>query len=240
MISPGKDIIAQLQKEILPLQGFKPVSQHITGLGPIDHAFHTRSFPLGAVHEFICQNPEGSAATGGFITGLLSLLMHTGGVSLWIGTSPMVFAPSLKYFGVEPDKIIFIRVQKEKDVWWCMEEALKCEGLVAVIGEIKELSFTASRRFQLAVEQSGVTGFAIRNNSGKPGTNACLTRWQITSLPSIAGHQIPGVGFPRWNVELLKVRNGKPGSWHIEYIDGQFRFMTHVVPLVRAQQRKTG
>ena len=36
---------------------------------------------------------------------------------------------------------------------WVIEEALKCEGLAAVIGEIKELSFTQSRRLQLAVEK---------------------------------------------------------------------------------------
>lgn len=40
-----------------------------------------------------------------------------------------------------------------------MEEALKCGGLAAVVGEVQDISFTASRRLQLAVEQSGVTGF---------------------------------------------------------------------------------
>jgi protein ImuA len=39
------------------------------------------------------------------------------------------FSPALKSFGVEPDKIIFITVTKEKDMLWVMEEALKCEGL---------------------------------------------------------------------------------------------------------------
>ena len=40
---------------------------------------------------------------------------------------------------------------------WAIEEALKCDGLAAVIGEMKELSFTNSRRLQLAVEKSHVT-----------------------------------------------------------------------------------
>jgi protein ImuA len=34
---------------------------------------------------------------------------------------------------------------------------------------------------------------------------------------------MPGVGFPRWNVNLLKVRNGKPGSWEIEWAENQFQ-----------------
>jgi protein ImuA len=33
---------------------------------------------------------------------------------------------------------------------------------------------------------------------------------------------MPGVGFPRWNVELLKVRNGQPGNWQVEWMDGRF------------------
>jgi len=40
-----------------------------------------------------------------------------------------------------------------------MEEALKCESLSAVIAETPEISFTVSRRLQLAVEQNRVTSF---------------------------------------------------------------------------------
>ena len=38
---------------------------------------------------------------------------------------------------------------------------------------------------------------------------------------------IPGVGFMRWRVELLKVRNGKTGSWEIEWNEGSF----HIIEL---------
>ena len=39
------------------------------GLGPIKDAFPNASFPVGAVHEFLCAAPEDAAATAGFITG---------------------------------------------------------------------------------------------------------------------------------------------------------------------------
>ena len=123
---------------------------------------------------------------------------------------------------------------------WTMEEALKCEGLAAVIGEIKELNFTVSRRLQLAVEQSRVTGFIIRNNPRTITTSACVTRWKITTLPSELKDGLPGVGFPRLNVGLLKVRNGKPGNWQIEYSAGRYRhiYKTDVIP--QQLQQKTG
>jgi protein ImuA len=216
------DIIAKLQKDILSLQGYKlPLNgggENIN-LGQINYAFPNNRFPLGAVHEFCCDQKESAAATSGFIAGILSSLMRSGSVAVWIGSSQTIFPPALKWFGIDPEKILFIILKKEKDILWTMEEALKCEGLAAVVGEIKNLDFISSRRLQLAVEQSRSTGFIIRNNS-HPNTTACITRWKITSLPSSI--DLPGVGFPNLNVELLKVRNGKPGTWQIEWKDKQF------------------
>lgn len=241
MLLSKADVIAQLQKSILPLQGFKYSAQNISiGLGPIERAFPNYSFPLGAIHEFICADAESAASTNGFITGVLSSLMRKNGVSLWISSSQKVFAPSLKCFGIQPDKIIFVNVQKPRDVLWCVEEALKCEGVAAVIGEMDDLNFTVSRRFQLAVEQSRVTGFIIRNIPRHLNTTASIARWQINSLPSISYNNMPGINFPRWNIELLKVRNGKPGSWQIEWVRGKFTHITNVVSLLHEQQRKTG
>jgi protein ImuA len=98
-----------------------------------------------------------------------------------------------------------------------MEEALKCKQIAAVISEIKSISFKESRRLQLAAEQSRVTGFIIRHQPKIINTIACVSRWRIISLPSELEDGMPGVGFPRWNVELLRVRNGKPGQWQVEY-----------------------
>jgi protein ImuA len=134
-----------------------------------------------------------------------------------------VFPPALKVFGIEPQRIIFIDVNRPKEALWAVEEALKCEALAAVVGELSELSFTESRRLQLAVEQSKVTGFIHRYNPRSENTVACVTRWKIKPAPSSEEEGLPGLGFPRWNVELLKVRNGRPGSWQIEWSAGSFK-----------------
>lgn len=234
-------IIAQLQKDILSLQGFKPVAGSVgfdAGLGLIKESFPNASFPLGAIHEFFCSGPEDVSASGGFIAAIAGAIMQKGGVSLWISTSQMIFPPALKLFGIEPDKIIFINLKKEKDILWAMEEALKCNGLAAVIADTPEISFTASRRFQLAVEQSRVTGFIIRRNPKNLATT-CVTRWKITPLPTEAKDNLPGLGFPRWNVELLKVRNGTPGQWQLEWA-GMFKHVSKLASISSDQQRKAG
>jgi len=244
MVSSKADTITQLQKEILLMQGFKPAlidSSRDIGLGPMNAAFPNYTFPLAGVHEFLSIGKEDAAATGGFVAALLSTLMQSHGVIVWISSSRTIFPPALKTFGIEPDRIIFIDLQKEKDVLWAMEEALKCNGLTAVVGEMNEINFTNSRRFQLAIEQSGVTGFILRHQPGKQNTIASVSRWKISSLPSSLDDDLPGVGFPRWNVELMKIRNGKPGSWQIEWSAGKFR---HIYPLVTSipqeLKRKTG
>lgn len=226
------DIIAQLQRDILPLQGYAiPLQSKVeTGLGPVLQAFPTKTFPTGAVHEFCSWSPESSAATGGFVSGVLGPLMQNNGVCIWISSYRTIFPPALQSFGIAPESVIFINLRKEKEMLWAMEESLKCESLVAVVGEIQEMSFTNSRRLQLAVEKSRVTGFVLRHHPKTMQANACIARWQITSLPGEADG-FPGVGFPKWNVELLKVRNGKPGKWELSYYDNQFHAVGKIHPI---------
>lgn len=241
---PGKTstIIAELQTDILRLQGFKP-SNSIpvdVGLGPIKEAFLNGSFPLGAIHEFLAEGVEDAAATSGFIAGLLAPLMEKNGTTLWISSSRTLFPPALKSFGIQPDRVIFIDLQKEKDILWSMDEALKCGALTAVVGEMKEISFTASRRLQLAVEQSQVTGFVLRRNPRSLNTTACVSRWKISSLPSELDDDLPGVGFPTWRVELLRVRNGRAGSWDVRWVNGSFQ-PVHKIPVrLEEQHQKAG
>lgn len=227
MPSSANDIIRQLQKDILPLQGFKAAAGNSISIGlkPVEDAFPNAVFPTGAVHEFLTASKEDAAATAGFMAGVLSNLTSSGGTCVWVGMCRNIFPPALKIFGINPERVIFAELKKEKEVLWVMEEALKCKGLAAVIGEIKDIDFKTSRRLQLAVEQSRVTGFIVRNNPRQLNTIACVARWKITPLAS--ENAVPGVGFARWNVALQKVRNGKPGNWEVEWNDGSFHIIEH-------------
>ena len=260
MPSTKSDIIQRLEREILPLQGFKPPKGGCAtdfGLGPMHTAFPNGHFPIGAVHELVSDSAESAAASVGFMGGLLGTLMRGGGAALWIGGSGIftgagmvmgagrrVFPMGLKNFGIEPDRIVFVELSRPRDMLWVMEEALKCEGLAAVVGEIPEIGFTASRRLQLAVEQSRVTGFLLRHKHRGLGVNACVARWRVSALASETAAGLPGVGFPRWNVELLKIRNGRPGVWPLEWTAGGFRAvpapMVGVLPMVAGIRAMAG
>src|ERR1700756_3094204 len=94
-----QEIVSRLQKDILQWEGYRPPpsgTRDLMGLGPVEAAFPNGVFPLGAVHELVCGNTEQATASGGFVTGLLSVLMQNGGVCVWIGLSGNLFPSALK------------------------------------------------------------------------------------------------------------------------------------------------
>ncbi len=234
------DILAGLQTDILRLQGFKPADSAALdlGLGQIIDSFPNSVFPLGAIHEFISERKEQAAVTTGFISGLLSVLMGNNGAAVWISADRKLFPPALRSFGIQPDRFIFIDLKKEKNVAWAMDEALKCGALSAVVGEMSELNFAQSRRLQLAVEKSKVTGFVLHHTKSI-NTTACVSRWKISSLPSLTGG-LPGIGYPKWKVELLRIRNGKPGSWEVYWRNGKFHIDEQSTSILQWPEKQAG
>ena len=91
-------------------------------------------------------------------------------------------------------------------------------GVAAVVGEIGRLPMVAGRRLQLAAERSGVTAFVLRRwrDGGEAAPerdrpSAAMTRWRVAALPSRqVARASPGIGQPRWRVELLRCRGGEP------------------------------
>lgn len=238
-----REIINRLQRDILTLQGFKapqlgyPVESG--GLSVME-AFPDKVFPLGAVHEFVTTSMEDASATAGFISGLLSTVLQTTGVIAWVGAGKYIFPPALKQFGIAPDRIIFFEPIKKRDIQWTVEEVLRCEAFSAVVADWSDMSFTESRRLQLAVERTNVTGFIIRRSPRLLSTTACVARWKVSSLHSHAVEDLPGVGFARWQIELQKVRNGRPGNWIVEWAGDHLQEPVPSGAMVHSLRRKTG
>jgi protein ImuA len=238
------EVIERLQSQIISMQGIKKTAHNEAidiGLGPIENAFPGRTFPIGAVHEFSSQCIENVASTNGFISGIIGRLMTKGGSCVWVCPKRTVYPPALKLFGINPDRIIFVETTSPKEILWTIEEALKCDAWASVVGEVSQLSFTDSRRLQLAVEQSNVTGFIHRINAKSENTVACVSRWKISRIGSNITRRMPGVGLPQWNVQLTKVRNGLPGSWNIGWTGERFQLIQQpAISVPSILKRKVG
>ncbi|RZK54412.1 MAG: Error-prone repair protein ImuA, partial [Pedobacter sp.] len=101
MTTAKKEILEQLQKQILAMEGFK--NEPITkgdgfGLGALENSFPNGIFPRGCIQEFLTTNPEQAAATEGFMAGLMAKLMETGNPCLWISRNRKLFPPALQSF----------------------------------------------------------------------------------------------------------------------------------------------
>jgi protein ImuA len=193
------------------------------GIPAIDQALPAGGLRLGALHETVSAGPdtEHAAAATLFSAGILSRL---DGPVLWVLRQPDLFAPGLAAAGLRPDRIIF--AEAGKAVLPVMEEGLRHPALAAVVAELTgRLSLVASRRLQLAAEQSGILAILIRRSRGFDDPllqqpTAASTRWRIAALPSPPAlphaPDTPGLGRARWRLELTRCRGGKPGSWIVE------------------------
>lgn len=239
-----KDIIQKLQREILPLEGLKVLPSDVRvnlGFPSIEAAFPNGIFPVGCMHELVTDTVEDGGSGYGFLTFLLAKFMKQGSPALWVSRGQTVFPGALKAMGIDPQNIVFINLQKEKDILFCVQEALKCDQFTAVIAELRDIDFKQSRRLQLATEKSRVTGFIFRQGQRAVNSIAAVSRWQVNSLPSSMAAGLPGVGYPRWKIDLQKIRNGSPGVWFVELRpDGIHDIRENIYAIPRQYNTKTG
>jgi len=229
MLEDKQALISKLKRDLLAWQGVPERSSDeiAMDLGPLEKAFPNGTFPKGVIHEFVSFSRMDSAASCGFIVGILGKLMQNAGICIWISSVQTVFPSAISTFGADPASIIFVSMKQQKDVLWAMEEALKCPGITAVLAEIHQLDFVQSRRLQLAVEKSKVTGFILQHNPKLLLATTCAARWKVTSLPSQSDEGLPGIGNPCWNVELLKVRNGTAAKGKIVWTPKGFKIFSN-------------
>jgi len=219
-------IIQQLRQELLLIEGYKAPETGAPDIpiGPLAEAFPNRRFPTGKLHEFIAATPQQAAVSVGFISTLAAALMEKGGDAIWITKKRKIFPPGLSAFGIQPHRVIFCDVRSEKHLLWATEEALGCNGLSAVITETADITYTASLRLQLAIDESRVTGFLLRQMTRPPQPIASAARWRISAARSHSPiPRLIRVGYPSWTIHLEKVRNGRPGSWQLEWRAGHLQ-----------------
>jgi protein ImuA len=208
------------------------------GVAALDAHLPWGGLPLGTLHEFLESGVESEhvAAATLFTAGILARLK---GTVLWCLKGRDLFAPALAGAGLHPDRVIYVEARKDSDILPAMEEGLRHGGLAGVVGEVGRLSLTASRRLQLAAEESGVPAFAVRrwrNDAERASAtepNAAFTRWRIAPAPSpaLAGapdllgrpSSVPGLGRAHWQVELLRCRGAEPRLFVLESCDAKGR-----------------
>jgi protein ImuA len=227
---PPPQALDRLRADIIRLEArdpSRPRSVLPFGVSLLDAHLPGAGLQRSALHEVA---GGGSDVVHGTAAALFAagILARTDGMVLWCLTRPDLFAPALAQAGLHPDRVIYVEAGDDKGVLACAEEGLRHGGLGGVVAEVGKLAMTASRRLQLAAEEGGTLGLALRrwrrpaeaSDFGQP--TAARTRWRVSALPS-APLPAPGVGRARWLVELVRARAAGSADWVLEACDEQGR-----------------
>lgn len=146
---------------------------------------------------------------------------------LWALSRFDLYAPALEHVGLGPDRIFYAEGRKDADVLALAEDALRFGSLACVIAEVKAADQTATRRLQLAASDGKTPMLLYRRHRSRERCpfaqpSSAMTRWRIGCVSS-AQLPYPGVGRPRWSVELVRQRNGNPFSLEVDACDNTGR-----------------
>jgi protein ImuA len=223
-----REHIRRIERPTAPTHGVSPF-----GVAAIDRVLPGGGLARGALHEILgaSGDEEDGALAAAFSAGIVGRLaaqrsLGGDGMVLWCLPRPDLYGPGLAAHGLDPGRLVLVQAPRDAEILWAMEEGLRAPGIAAVVGEVGALPAVASRRLQLAAERSGIIALLLRRwrDGGQAAReralpNAAVTRWRVAALPSQPPREEPGVGRPRWRVELLRCRGGEPACWEVEVAD---------------------
>ncbi|MCA1653502.1 MAG: ImuA family protein [Sphingomicrobium sp.] len=210
------------------------------GIEAIDERLCGAGLACGALHEITgtSGNLNDDAAATLFTAGIASRCAAESGTVLWALTRRDLFAPALAQVGLRPDRLIYAECRRDEEALAVMEEGLRHGSLAAVIGEIGRMTMTATRRLELAAENSGMTALVLKRwrRSGEDPLaqpSSAVTRWRIGCVPS-KPLPVSGIAQSRWRIELVRQRGGPPHQWILEGTDEAGRLAYPAEPFHRS------
>ncbi len=184
----------------------------------------------GALHEILAEGSH--EAAGACFAAALSFRLAADKPVLWIRQDfsaaeyGELAATGLLELGLDPARLLVLRLADAEEVLRAGWDALSCRALGAVVievqGEPRILDLKASRRLTLASARKGVTAFLLRFKAeSRAGT--AETRGRIRAASSHDKGE--DWGFPAFEAELVRNRQGRTGHWVMEWScdDGLFR-----------------
>jgi protein ImuA len=127
--------------------------------------------------------------------------------------------------GLGQERILLVRVRRETEALWALEEALKSGAVCAALAPLDAPSFVATRRLDFAARAGQAQALVLR---ARPPTDlsAARLRWRVASAPS-APHPLDAraPGPARLTAQLARSRDGQTGLFTLEqdHETGRFR-----------------
>ena len=175
------------------------------------------------LHEIVPASAlDGAAATGFALALTARFLERCAGAALLIAEdfaaaeAGALYAPGLAAFGLDLDRLVFVRAPDAPALFQAMEDALKSGAPAVVVGEawsLKAYDLALSRRLLLAARAGGVPALLLASGAAGAAekfSSAAETRFAIAAAPSArlasagGGRALPGP--PAFAARLVKAR----------------------------------
>ncbi|KRA95708.1 hypothetical protein ASD83_18885 [Devosia sp. Root685] len=205
------------------------------------------ALPSGLVQEVYANGARDSGASLAFaLTQAKSLLTTRRSTIYYVQLAHegkhlgLPYGPGLSWFGINPEKLVIVRVADMTEFLWATEEATACRAVAAIIAEVrgasKLLNFTASRRLSLRASANRVSLFMLRYGTRRESSAGHL-RWQI--MPQRSGRHAfddRAPGKARWRLKLERGRiAGNQMDWMLEARKNGFAIFSQPAGLGQSQ-----
>jgi protein ImuA len=179
---------------------------------------------LGLPHEIAPKAAGDEAAALGFALALIGRrLAEAAGEALLVLAPghPLPYGHGLAGLGLDPGRLLVLEAGSEADVWRALETALQSRALRAVAGLVSEgLPLIAGRRLRIV---GGDALLLVLRPPDADRPNGAATRWRIAAAPAVRD-RFGRAAAPRWQARLDRCRNGRTGTWIVEWDRAAHRF----------------
>lgn len=158
-----RDLVKELQDKLRACENARrPVGpvRTSTGCDPLDRLFPAGGVARGTLIEWLSEGAAGGAMWLALIAAREACQGH--GPLVVIDGRGTFYPPAAVLAGIEPGRLIVVRVNLARDESWALDQALRSGGAGAVLCATDRLSQRGARRLQLAAEAGGGVGFLVR------------------------------------------------------------------------------
>lgn len=224
------EVVASLRRQLARMEGTPENGEsHLSfGVSALDTRFPQGGLALGAVHEIVPAEAEADLpAAFGFLLALLGRMPGTTPLLLILSSKKLTrcgrpHGAGLNGLGLDPARLILVETADETEALWATEEAVRACGPAAVASVLSgKLDLKASQRLSHAVRDARLPLLLLR--AGGETIPTAATRWRIGAAPGAQDRFGMLEGW-RWQVALERCRNGRPGSWMLEFDHATHRF----------------
>jgi protein ImuA len=200
------------------------------GLAALDAHLPHGGLACGALHEVAPETCGDTPAALGFLAALLArFTTQLKQRPVLFITSPRALADhgrphghGLHRLGLDPTRLILVETRNDAQALWAIEEALRSRVPAAVGGAIGRLDLRTSQRLHLTAGEAGLPLVLFRPDKADDAS-AAATRWRIGAAEA-ARDRFGLVTGTRWMTRLVRCRNGRFGTWLVEFDHAAYRF----------------